>query len=373
MKLLVVIGTRPEAIKMAPLIRLLNKTEGIELKLCNTGQHKELIEPILTFFGLHVDFDLQIMKVSNGLHELTANIISKTKELFDSFRPDYVLVHGDTTTSFAASLSAFYCGSKVAHVEAGLRTYNKLAPFPEEINRRLTAQLADVHFAPTEKAKVNLLNEGIIGEVVVTGNTVIDALMDATGLIDENADEIKSLRSKIIPDKKIILFTGHRRENFGEGFDNIFSALLEITEERKDVQVIYPVHLNPNVKKIAEGHFGKSKNVILIEPLSYGPFVWLMKQSYIILTDSGGIQEEAPSLGKPVLVLRDVTERPEAVSAGTVIIVGTDKDKIIFNTKSLLDDQDRYHKMSMINNPYGDGKACERILDFFRSKMAAQF
>lgn len=365
MRLLVSIGTRPEAIKMAPLIRRLRKIDSIETRLCNTGQHKDLLDPILDFFQLKPYYSLDIMSGNKGLHDITAAIIEKTKPVFENYQPDYVLVHGDTTTSFASALSAFYSHCKVAHVEAGLRTHNRLAPFPEEINRSLTAKLADVHFAPTLNAKNNLFSEGITKNVLITGNTVIDALLDALTLINEQSPEIRQLQESIDFTKKIILFTGHRRENFGEGFESIFSALKKITDGRDDLLIIYPVHPNPNVKELAQKYFSDDKKIKLIEPLGYDSFIWLMKQSYLILTDSGGIQEEAPSLGKPVLVLREVTERPEAVEAGTVIIVGTHRQKIVEHTNRLLNDPAFYKQMTSVNNPYGDGRACERIIEYF--------
>lgn len=325
MKLLVVIGTRPEAIKMAPLIKRLHATKGIVVKLCNTGQHKDLLDPVIDFFNLEMDYNLDVMVHNQGLGGLTSAILQKMGAIFDEYKPDYVLVHGDTTTSFAAALAAFYAGIKVAHVEAGLRTYNKMAPFPEEMNRTLTARLADVHFAPTKLAESNLHNEGITCNVCVTGNTVIDALYDGIELLDEATPGISLLKEQLgNGNKKIILLTGHRRENFGAGFDAIFSGLNQLTQERDDIVIVYPVHPNPNVKNDAVRFFGKNPAVLLIDPLDYGTFIWLLRRSYLILTDSGGIQEEAPSLSKPVLVLREVTERPEAVKAGTVILVGTD-------------------------------------------------
>ena len=369
MRLLVVIGTRPEAIKMAPLINRLGITNGIDCKVCNTGQHKDLLNPVLDFFKTRVDYSLDVMIPNQSLHQLTAAIISNIQFVFDDCLPDYVLVHGDTTTSFAVSLAAFYSRIKVAHVEAGLRTFNKLAPFPEEMNRSLTARLADVHFAPTPLAAQNLAKEGITQQVVVTGNTVIDALYDAIRLINEGDDEIVRLKQTIDFSKKIILFTGHRRENFGAGFEQIFEALKELTENRDDVQIVYPVHPNPNVKLLAEKYFANSEKIKLIAPLSYGPFTWLMQQSHMIMTDSGGIQEEAPSLGKPVLVLREVTERPEAVEAGTVLIVGTDKEKIKALTLRLLDDTNFYLGFSRKINPYGDGRASERIIIYLKELM----
>jgi len=369
MKLLITIGTRPEAIKMAPLIKRLKDIKGIETKLCNTGQHKDLLDPILNFFNLDVDFNLNSMVHNQGLAGLTNSILLNMPSVFESYKPDYVLVHGDTTTSFATSLSCFYSGIKVAHVEAGLRTFDKFAPFPEEMNRSLTGRLADVHFAPTSSAKSNLISEGICDNIIITGNTVIDALYDAINLVDENADEILKLKKLINFDKKIILFTGHRRENFGAGFDSVFKAINELTDIREDIVFVYPVHPNPNVKQSAEYFFKDNESVHLIPPLGYGAFIWLLKKSFLVLTDSGGIQEEAPSIGKPVLVLRDVTERPEAVEAGTVILVGTNSEKLKSTTNLLLDDESFYSKMTSISNPYGDGKASERIINYFKSKV----
>ena len=356
---------------MAPLIRRLRETKGFEIRLCNTGQHRELLDPILRFFKLEINYSLKIMTEGQGLQQLTSSVILKTQPVFEDFHPDLVLVHGDTTTSFATSLSAFYAGIQVAHVEAGLRTYQKHAPFPEEINRHLTAILADIHFSPTRTAADNLRREGITNNVFVTGNTVIDALFDALTLLDENDVEIQALKRQVDFSKKIILFTGHRRENFGKGFEEIFSALQSITNNREDVVIIYPVHPNPRVKAVAEKYFLNSDKIILVEPLGYGPFIWLMQKAYIILTDSGGIQEEAPSLGKPILVLREVTERPEAVLAGTVTLVGTNQQKIIEITNRLLDDSVFYSQMTGIHNPYGDGKASERIIGHLKALSIA--
>lgn len=365
MKILITIGTRPEAIKMAPLIIKLKANKNFEVALCNTGQHKDLLDPILSFFGLDADYSLEVMKENQGLHELTANIILATKKVFEKFKPDYVFVHGDTTTSFATALSAFYCNVKVAHVEAGLRTYNKLAPFPEEINRTLNGSLADIHFAPTQSSRENLLLENIENsKIIVTGNTVIDSLLESLKLVNDN--DVKNL-IPLTKGKRVILFTGHRRENFGEGFDNIFKALADVVNAHKDVVVIYPVHPNPNVKAIAQNYFKEEGKIHLIDPLNYGEFIWLMKNSYMIITDSGGIQEEAPSLGKPVLVAREVTERPEAVKAGTVILVGTDYNKIFNLSNKLLNDRVFYNEMTSIINPYGDGKASERIVNYLLS------
>lgn len=363
MKILVIFGTRPEAIKLAPLINRLRANMFFDVRVCNTGQHKDLISPIVDLFKILVDYELNCMEINQGLSGLTCKIITKLELLFKSYKPDYIIVHGDTTTSFASALASFYAGIKIIHVEAGLRTYNKKSPFPEEINRTLTGSLADIHFAPTETSKNNLIAEGKKSNVYVTGNTVIDALYDALKLIDENSHEIKKLDSKIHKTKKIILFTGHRRENFGDGFDNIFESIKTLTLSRNDVQLIYPVHPNPNVKAIAEDYFKDNENVILIEPLDYSTFIWVLNLSYLVITDSGGIQEEAPSLGKPVLVIRDTTERPEAVNAGTVILVGSNKVDLLQNVNKLLDEQEFYNQMSSIINPYGDGFASERIIE----------
>ncbi len=365
-KLLVTIGTRPEAIKMAPLLKRLKESPAFETLVCNTGQHRELLTPVLNFFNLNVDYNLETMAPGQSLHQLTASVISRIEPVLASCKPDMVLVHGDTTTSFATALAAFYSGMKVGHVEAGLRTYQKLAPFPEEINRHLTSVISDMHFAPTVTAAKNLQKEGVTSQVHITGNTVIDALMDGLKLVNETAPEILHLKKLINPDQKLILFTGHRRENFGAGFEEIFDALGSLLETRKNIQVIYPVHPNPLIKSVAEKYSKGSDSIHLIEPLSYGAFIWLMKQAWVIMTDSGGIQEEAPSLGKPVLVLREVTERPEAVEEGSVILVGTNKQKILHTAYRLLDDTAFYQQMSLKKNPYGDGNAAERIIDHIK-------
>jgi UDP-N-acetylglucosamine 2-epimerase (non-hydrolysing) len=362
MRVLVTIGTRPEAIKMAPLIKRLKHNNEFEVGLCNTGQHQDLLDPILDFFDLKPDFDLNVMKANQGLHELTSNILLGVQTVLESYKPDYVLVHGDTTTSFATSLAAYYCKVKVAHVEAGLRTHDKYQPFPEEINRSLNGRLADIHFSPTMSSKENLLLENIKDEMIVlTGNTVIDALFDALDLISDIKNE---KMEGLIKGKRVILFTGHRRENFGKGFNDVFRALAAVADENEDVIVIYPVHPNPNVKAMAKEFFKNNGKISLIEPLNYGDFIWLMQRSHLVITDSGGIQEEAPSLGKPVLVVREVTERPEAVQSGTVILVGTDFSLIKDTANRLLNDDEYYNKISSIQNPYGDGKASERIIDY---------
>jgi UDP-N-acetylglucosamine 2-epimerase (non-hydrolysing) len=366
-KILLVFGTRPEAIKMAPLVKMFRQhTDSFDTKVCVTAQHRQMLDHVLSFFEITPDYDLNLMRPGQNLFQLTAGVIVGLRPILETFIPDIVLVHGDTTTSSAAALAAFYAGAKVSHVEAGLRTYNKYAPFPEEMNRQITSRLADYHFAPTETAKQNLLREGI-GEnsIVVTGNTVIDALLWAQEKLKHyNNDEIQHLKSIIDPTKKIILVTGHRRENFGEGFLNICKAIKYIAETNADTQIIYPVHLNPNVQKPVYELLSGLSNVKLILPLAYPAFVWLMSKSYLILTDSGGVQEEAPSLGKPVLVMRETTERPEAVAAGTVKMVGTDVDKITSSITELLKDEVIYKQMSSAHNPYGDGKASEKIEQF---------
>jgi UDP-N-acetylglucosamine 2-epimerase (non-hydrolysing) len=366
-KILFVIGTRPEAIKMAPLIKSFEKElASYDVKVCVTGQHRYMLDRILQFFQIIPDFDLDLMRPNQNLYDLTANVIVGLKPVLESFKPDYVFVHGDTTTSTAAALAAFYSGSRICHVEAGLRTNNKLSPFPEEMNRQLTARLTDIHFAPTEESRTNLLKENIpLDKIVVTGNTVIDALLYSVDEIENGTyddDEIQHLKAIVDPNRKMLLVTGHRRENFGDGMINICNALKEIARN-KDYQVIYPVHLNPNVQGPVYEILGSIDNVSLTKPLGYPAFVWLMNKSRLILTDSGGVQEEAPSLGKPVLVMRENTERPEAVTAGTVKLVGTDKDIIVEAVRTLMDNDTIYNNMSKLHNPYGDGKACERIID----------
>lgn len=367
-KNLIVFGTRPEAIKMAPLVKEFKKQADFDTRVCVTAQHREMLDQVLEFFEITPDYDLDLMKPGQNLYGLTADIITGLKDVLESYQPDYVYVHGDTTTTMAASIAGFYSGAKVVHVEAGLRTHNKRSPFPEEANRQITGRVADIHLAPTEASKENLLRENITKDTItVTGNTVIDALLFSSDKVkDYQNEEIDNLKTLVNQDKRLILVTGHRRENHGEGFIRICEALKEIAEKNADVQIIYPVHLNPKVQKPVYEILGEVENIHLIDPLSYPSFVWLMNQAYIIITDSGGVQEEAPSLGKPVLVMRDTTERPEAVDAGTVILVGTDKDKIINEAQELLDKADVYNKMSALHNPYGDGKACERIVEFIR-------
>jgi UDP-N-acetylglucosamine 2-epimerase (non-hydrolysing) len=366
-KNLIIFGTRPEAIKMAPLVKEFKKNKNeFETKVCVTAQHREMLDQVLSFFEIIPDYDLDLMKPDQNLFSLTADIISELRIVLEDFKPDYVYVHGDTTTSMAASIAAFYSGAKVCHVEAGLRTNNKYSPFPEEINRQITGRIADFHFAPTKTSAANLLLENIKPEnILVTGNTVIDALLYSASKVDDvENEEINYLKTAFNLSKKIILVTGHRRENHGQGFINICNALKEIAIQHPDVQIIYPVHLNPKVKKPVYEILSNIDNISLINPLAYPAFVWLMKKSYLIITDSGGVQEEAPSLGKPVLVMRDATERPEAVEVGTVILVGIDKDKIVSETNNLLINKNIYESMSALHNPYGDGIACQRIVEF---------
>ena len=372
-KNLIIFGTRPEAIKMAPLVREFQKyPEKFETRVCITAQHREMLDQVLDFFEIKPDYDLNLMRPNQNLYSLTSDILMGLKPVFEEFKPDYVFVHGDTTTTMAASLAGFYNGTKICHVEAGLRTYNLQSPFPEEMNRQVTTVLAHFHFAPTETSKANLLKESKEESTIcVTGNTVIDTLL--LGIEKVNASEfqdaeIEDLKRIIEPDKRLILVTGHRRENHGDGFIRICEALKQIALEHPEVQIIYPVHLNPNVKVPVHEMLSDISNIALIAPLAYPAFIWLMEKSYMLITDSGGVQEEAPSLGKPVLVMRDTTERPEAVTAGTVILVGTDKQKIILETSRLLKNEADYQAMSKVHNPYGDGLACKRIVKFIQEQ-----
>jgi UDP-N-acetylglucosamine 2-epimerase (non-hydrolysing) len=372
-KVLLVFGTRPEAIKMAPLVKAFEKEKNIISKVCVTAQHREMLDQVLDMFDIKPDYDLNIMKAGQDLFDVTTNVLLGLKDVLNDFNPDVVLVHGDTTTTSASSLAAFYNKIKVGHVEAGLRTGDMYSPWPEEANRQITGVLANYHFAPTSTSENNLLKENKNpNDIVVTGNTVIDALFLALDKIEKN-DELKSKiiesinsQYELKDDKKIILVTGHRRENFGDGFINICEALKTIALNNPYIDIVYPVHLNPNVQKPVKEILSDTKNVYLINPLQYEQFIYMMNKSYFIITDSGGVQEEAPSLGKPVLVMRDTTERPEAVEAGTVKLVGTNKESIINEAQKLLDDENEYNTMSKAHNPYGDGKACERIVDFIR-------
>ena len=361
---MLVFGTRPEAIKMAPVVRTLSEAGQWEVKVCVTAQHRQMLDQVLTLFDIVPDFDLDLMKPKQDLTDITCSALTGMRNVFSQWTPDLVLVHGDTTTALATSLAAFYAKICVAHVEAGLRTNNINSPWPEEMNRRMVGRVAFLHFAPTETARSNLLAEGCPSESIhVTGNTVIDALLNVSKRIRVDATLSHQLRERFAflqEGKRLILVTGHRRENFGQGFEDICKALREIAE-RDDVEIVYPVHLNPNVQEPVRRILGDCPRIHLIEPLDYMPFVYLMNRAHILLTDSGGIQEEAPSLGKPVLVMRDTTERPEAVAAGTVKLVGTDPARIVSETTRLLDDQQEYQRMSHTHNPYGDGLASSRI------------
>ncbi len=371
-KVLLVFGTRPEAIKMAPVYHsMIRQKQFLDVKVCVTGQHRQMLDMVIKFFNIQIDYDLNIMRENQNLYTISTDILDGMYDIFQKEKFDWILVHGDTTTSTMAALAAFYSNIKVAHVEAGLRTFNKYAPFPEEVNRTLTSKLADIHFAPTQQSFDNLKNEGILPDsILVTGNTVIDALFLGLNRINESNHSIKILKQKLLPNKKIILITAHRRENFGVGFENLCTAIRNIAEQyTNEIQIVYPVHLNPNVREPVSRLLSGIRNVLLIEPLEYEAFIWLMNKSYFILTDSGGVQEEAPSLGKPVLVMRDTTERPEAVSAGTVILVGTDSEKIYNTSAKIIDSNDFYNELSSKHNPYGDGLAAERITKYFTNQF----
>ncbi|MEO9969978.1 MAG: UDP-N-acetylglucosamine 2-epimerase (non-hydrolyzing) [Hyphomonadaceae bacterium] len=366
-KTLCVFGTRPEAIKMAPLALMLRDDPRFDARVCVTGQHREMLDNVLSFFDIKPEYDLDVMRPAHTLTSLTCLILEKMSTVLEDFQPDVVLVHGDTTTSFAASLASFYSGTKVAHVEAGLRTGNIYSPWPEEGNRKLTADLAHFHFSPTEVSAENLQNEGVkVQDIVVTGNTVIDALITVVSQLNDDSafsDEMGKQFPFLDPSRRMILVTGHRRESFGSGFERICQALAKLAHSNPDVQIVYPLHLNPKVKEPVENSLANIDNIYLIPPQDYLPFVYLMDRSNIILTDSGGVQEEAPSLGKPVLVMRDNTERPEAVSAGTVKLVGTDVEKIVQSVTMLLTNEEEYERMSYAHNPYGDGQSSARIVD----------
>jgi len=354
---------------MAPLVKAFRERDDtFETKVCITAQHREMLDQVLAFFDIIPDYDLDIMKPNQNLYSLTSDIIIELKSILEDFKPDFVCVHGDTTTTLATSIAAFYSGAKVCHVEAGLRTFDMQSPFPEEMNRCVTGVIAGVHFAPTPLSKQNLLNERKKEEnILITGNTVIDALKFSVEKVSESSyedPEILELKKLISSDKKIILVTGHRRENHGQGFLNICSALSTIANKHPEVLIIYPVHLNPNVQKPVYELLQGIENIHLIAPLAYPSFVWLMNQSFMVITDSGGVQEEAPSLGKPVLVMRNTTERSEALEAGTVLLVGTNEDKIVSEAEKLLLDTDLYQAMSSQTNPYGDGTASSKIVEF---------
>jgi len=374
-KVLLVFGTRPEAIKMAPLVKEFQKsTNDFETKVCVTAQHREMLDQVLDLFEIVPDYDLNLMKPGQDLYDITTNVLLRMKDVLSDFKPDVVLVHGDTTTTSATSLAAFYQQINIGHVEAGLRTGDLLSPWPEEANRQITGVLTNYHFAPTITSQNNLLKENKDSEnVIVTGNTVIDALFLALNKIKNNKEQetqiinqLSELNYNLLDDKQIILVTGHRRENHGQGFINICTALKQIALENPTIDIVYPVHLNPNVQKPVKEILSDIKNIYLIEPLQYEQFIYLMDKSYFIITDSGGVQEEAPSLGKPVLVMRDTTERPEALEAGTVKLVGTDTKLIVKEATKLINKKESYEQMSKAHNPYGDGNACSKIVKFLK-------
>lgn len=371
-KILTVFGTRPEAIKMAPLVKALQKEPAFEIEVCVTAQHRQMLDQVIGLFDIAPKYDLNLMKPRQDLTDITSNVLIGMRDVLRKSRPDIVLVHGDTSTTFAASLAAYYEKISVGHVEAGLRTGNPYSPWPEEMNRRLTGVIAETHFAPTERAKFNLLGEGVAAaHIHVTGNTVIDALLDVVNRIrsdDLLRLELENRFSFLDPKKRLILVTGHRRENFGAGFEQICLALTKIANYN-DVEVVFPVHLNPNVQEPVRRLLGSNASIHLLEPMDYLPFVYLMDRSYLILTDSGGIQEEAPSLGKPVLVMRDSTERPEALEARTIQLVGVDTDTIVNATNELLNNKLLYQTISHAHNPYGDGKACGRIVEILKRQI----
>ena len=371
MKVLCVFGTRPEAIKMAPVVLALQESRDIEVCVCVTAQHREMLDQVLQLFDIVPAFDLNIMKPGQSLNGIVSSVLSDLEPVFEDFAPHLVLVHGDTSTTLAASLAAYHKQIRVGHVEAGLRTGNLYSPFPEEANRKLTSALVDIHFAPTDSAALNLQNEGVDpANILVTGNTVIDALLSAKGRVDQDASIAEGLASRfpfLDDNKRVILVTGHRRESFGDGFERICDALIQL-DAIPDVEIVYPVHLNPNVQEPVYRRLANTNNVNLIDPQDYLPFVYLMMRSHIVLTDSGGIQEEAPSLGKPVLVMRETTERPEAVEAGTVELVGTNAELIVTKIRTLLEDAKAYRRMSQAHNPYGDGEAARRICSYIEQQ-----
>ena len=383
---MLVFGTRPEAIKMAPLVKELEKREQIESIVCVTAQHREMLDQVLRIFDVTPNIDLNIMKQGQDLTDVTVRILTGMRDVFKTYHPDVVLVHGDTTTSTAAALAAFYAQIPVGHVEAGLRTHNIYSPWPEEMNRQITGRIATYHFAPTPLSEKNLKDENAQGQIFVTGNTVIDALHMVVNKLQSDA-ALAAEQNKVLLDagydvtrltngKKLVLITGHRRENFGDGFIRMVTAMKDLSEKYTDVDFVYPMHLNPNVRKPIHEVFGEDlsrPNFFFIEPLQYLEFVYLMSKAYIVLTDSGGIQEEAPGLGKPVLVMRDTTERPEALASGTVHLVGTDYDKIVSEVCTLLNDQEAYNKMSKAVNPYGDGQACRRVVDIMAGRETDRY
>ena len=373
-RILLIFGTRPEAIKMAPLaLALQGFTQDFDTKVCVTGQHRQMLDQVLELFNLVPDFDLNLMKPGQTLSDVTSGVLKGLEQVFEQWKPDLILVHGDTATTFAASLAAYYHKIKVGHIEAGLRTGDLYSPWPEEANRRLTGVLANYHFAPTQSSYGNLIKENVNpANIIVTGNTVIDALLQVKQKVEQDQMLVSQFQKQfpfLDTNKKMILVTGHRRENFGQGFLNICQALANLARKYPDIQIVYPVHLNPNVQQPVNALLAEIKNIYLIAPQDYLPFVYLMNRSYLILTDSGGIQEEAPSLGKPVLVMRETTERPEAVEAGTVRLVGTEVDVIENAVGDLLENLKTYTVMSEAHNPYGDGTACQQIIDFIKTTL----
>ena len=375
-KILITFGTRPEAIKLAPLVLAFKQAADFAVTVCVTAQHRTMLDQVLEFFGIAPDYDLDLMQNDQTLFDLTSDVLLNVKTVLEDAAPDYVFIQGDTTTAFAVALSSFYFRIPVCHVEAGLRTNNIYSPFPEEMNRQLASRICRFHFAPTQRAQQNLQAEHIPEEaILVTGNTVIDALFEARKRLRPDSAAIRMLKKEINFDnssfRRRIVVTGHRRENFGEGLENLCRALKALALEHPDIQIVYPVHLNPNVQKPAYSLLGNIDNIRLLEPLDYESFIWLMDTAYCIITDSGGIQEEAPALGKPVLLTRDTTERPEAIEAGTVKMIGTSADRIIAETNRLLLDSRVYGQMSTARNPYGDGRACERIISFMRQRLSA--
>lgn len=377
-KILLVFGTRPEAIKMAPLVKKFQKYPDLfETKVCVTAQHRQMLDQVLDIFEISPDYDLNTMKQGQDLYDITSSVLLGMRDVLEVYNPDVVFVHGDTTTSFVTALACFYKKIKVAHIEAGLRTHDVYSPWPEEANRQLTCKLTHYHFSPTAISAQNLLDEKVSQtNILITGNTVIDALFLVVEKINANSflqteltNELYEKGYRLDTNKRVVLVTGHRRENFGSGFINICEALKTLALSNPDINIVYPVHLNPNVQKPVKEILSNVPNIFLIEPLGYTPFVYLMSKSYLIITDSGGVQEEAPSLGKPVLVMRNTTERPEAVEAGTVKLVGTHKETIIKEAQKLLDDKIEYEKMSKAHNPYGNGKACEKIVEFVKGSL----
>jgi UDP-N-acetylglucosamine 2-epimerase (non-hydrolysing) len=373
-KILIVFGTRPEAIKMAPLVKEFRKHSDVfDVRVCVTAQHRQMLDQVLELFGIVPEYDLDLMKKEQDLYSITTDILTNLKAILEEFRPDMTFVHGDTTTTFATSLATFYQKLNVSHIEAGLRTNDIYSPYPEEMNRQLTTKLSKYHFAPTNESKENLLKDNVDeSNILVTGNSVIDSLLYVVDTINNNKnieDKIKESLNIDIQDKKIILLTCHRRENFGKNIVSICQAIKEIADKNQDIQIIYPVHLNPNIQKPVYEILSNIDNIKLIKPLDYEEFVYMMNKAYMILTDSGGVQEEAPSLGKPVLVLRENTERPEAIKAGVLKLVGTNKDNIVNSVQLLLDDEKLYSTMAKANNPYGDGKASQRVVEFMKEHI----